>query len=97
MPKERKFLRPLQYFTHNADISWGDILSWGYLEDLQIVTILENGEKGVTLYVKPPRCLKNKPLQAMEQDFYEDFEGWLYNESIAEAVISLFDKSKGES
>ncbi|MFS7915099.1 hypothetical protein Hanom_Chr02g00161351 [Helianthus anomalus] len=37
------------------------------------------------------------PLRAMEQDFYEDFEGWLYNESTAVAVISLFDKSKGES
>ncbi|MFS7977760.1 hypothetical protein Hanom_Chr10g00907771 [Helianthus anomalus] len=35
MPKERKFRRPLQYFTHNADLSWGDILSWGYLKDLQ--------------------------------------------------------------
>ncbi|MFS7976568.1 hypothetical protein Hanom_Chr10g00893981 [Helianthus anomalus] len=134
------------------DISWGDILSWGYLEDLQvysirreqgvqyfeflsdikplpwwdvdelvqiknikqfyyglevkqhdqhlwdyIVTILENGEKDITLDVKPPRCLKNMPLGAMEQDFYEDFKGWLYNETIAEAVISLFDKSKGES
>ncbi|MFS8024717.1 hypothetical protein Hanom_Chr16g01466671 [Helianthus anomalus] len=33
----------------------------------------------------------------MEQDFFEDFEGWLYNESTAEAVISLFDKSNGES
>ncbi|MFS8019403.1 hypothetical protein Hanom_Chr15g01403381 [Helianthus anomalus] len=59
--------------------------------------MLENGEKDVTLDVKPPRCLKNMPLRAMEQDFYEDFEGWLYNESTAEAVISLFDKSKGES
>ncbi|MFS8030256.1 hypothetical protein Hanom_Chr17g01531871 [Helianthus anomalus] len=37
------------------------------------------------------------PLRAMEQDFHEDFQGWLYNSSIAEAVISLFDKSKGES
>ncbi|MFS7987850.1 hypothetical protein Hanom_Chr11g01027691 [Helianthus anomalus] len=144
MPKERKFIRPLQYFTHDANISWGDILSWGDLEDLQvyalrreqgtknikqfyyglevkqhdqhlwdyvkqqskarypdwkpqypkqIVTILENGEKDITLDVKPPRCLKNMPLRATEQDFYEDFQGWLYNESIAEAVISLFDKS----
>ena len=31
MPKERKTLRALQYFTHNKDLSWGDILSWGYL------------------------------------------------------------------
>ncbi|MFS8006519.1 hypothetical protein Hanom_Chr14g01250151 [Helianthus anomalus] len=154
MPKERKFIRPLQYFTHDANISWGDILSWGYLQDLQVhkdppwwnidelvqtknikqfyyglevkqhdqhlwdyvkpqskarypnwkpqypkqlVTILENGEKDVTLDVKPPRCLKNMPLRAMEQDFYEDFEGWLNNETTAEAVISLFDKSTGKS
>ncbi|MFS7954730.1 hypothetical protein Hanom_Chr07g00633941 [Helianthus anomalus] len=37
------------------------------------------------------------PLRAMEQDFYEDFQGWLYNESTAEAAISLFDKSTGAS
>ncbi|MFS7913042.1 hypothetical protein Hanom_Chr02g00136991 [Helianthus anomalus] len=147
MPKERKFIRTLQYFTHDANISWGDILSWGYLEDLQmfairreqgvqyfeflsdiktlpwwdvnelvqtknikqfyyglevkqhdqhlwdyvkqqakarypdwkhqypkqIVKILENGEKDVTLDVKLPRCLKNMPLRAMELDFHEDF------------------------
>ncbi|KAF5768070.1 hypothetical protein HanXRQr2_Chr14g0632081 [Helianthus annuus] len=171
IPKERNFIRPLEYFTHDANISWGDILSWGYLEDLQvyairreqgvqyfeflsdiqtlpwwdveelvqtknikkfyhgmdvkqhnqhlwkyiklqakarfpdwkplypkqIVTILENGEKDITLDIKPPRCLKNMPLRAMEQDSYEDFQGWLYNESTAEAVTSLFDKSKGGS
>ncbi|MFS7967990.1 hypothetical protein Hanom_Chr09g00792271 [Helianthus anomalus] len=157
MPKERKFIRPLQYFTHNDDISWGDILSWGYLEDLQvyairreqgvqyfeflsdiktlpwwdveelvqtkhikqfyyglevkqhdqhlwnyiklqakerfpdckpqflkqIFNILESGEKDITLDIKPPRCLKNMPLRAMEQDFYEDFQGWMYNQSTA--------------
>ncbi|MFS7988766.1 hypothetical protein Hanom_Chr11g01038721 [Helianthus anomalus] len=44
MPKERKFLRPLQYFTHDADISWGDILSWGYLEDLQVYAIRREQE-----------------------------------------------------
>ncbi|MFS7964686.1 hypothetical protein Hanom_Chr08g00753211 [Helianthus anomalus] len=145
----------LKYFTHDVDLSWGDILSWGYLEDLQvyairreqgvqffeflsdiktlpwwdvdelvktknikqfyhgqdvkqhdqhlwnyvkqqakarypdwkpqypkqIVTILENGEKDITFDIKPPRCLKNMPLRAMVQDFYEDFQGWLYNES----------------
>ncbi|MFS7913039.1 hypothetical protein Hanom_Chr02g00136941 [Helianthus anomalus] len=138
MPKERKFIRTLQYFTHDANISWGDILSWRYLEDLQmyairreqgvqyfeflsdiktlpwwdakarypdwkpqypkqIVKILENGEKDVTLDVKPPRCLKNMPLRAMELDFHEDFEGWLYNETTTEAVITLFDKSTGKS
>ncbi|MFS7950723.1 hypothetical protein Hanom_Chr07g00586541 [Helianthus anomalus] len=39
MPKERKYIRPLQYFTHDKNISWGDILSWGYLEDLQVYAI----------------------------------------------------------
>ncbi|KAJ0710535.1 hypothetical protein HanOQP8_Chr09g0313531 [Helianthus annuus] len=171
MPKERKSLRALQFFTHNKNISWGDILSWGYLEDLkvyairqeqgvwyfeylsdirtlpwwdvdelvkiknikqfyhglevkqhdqrlwnyvklqakagypdwkpqrpkQIVTMLENGEKDINMDIKPPRCLKNMPLRAMEQDFHDLFVGWLYNETTAEAVISLFDKSKGES
>ncbi|MFS8019402.1 hypothetical protein Hanom_Chr15g01403371 [Helianthus anomalus] len=48
MPKERKYLRPLQYFTHNADISWGDILSWGYLEDLQVYAIRR--EQGVQYF-----------------------------------------------
>ncbi|MFS8018493.1 hypothetical protein Hanom_Chr15g01392681 [Helianthus anomalus] len=37
------------------------------------------------------------PLRAMEQDFHEDFEGWLYNETTTEAVISMFDKSTGKS
>ncbi|MFS7977354.1 hypothetical protein Hanom_Chr10g00903021 [Helianthus anomalus] len=35
------------------------------------------------------------PLRAMEQDFHVDFQGWLYNQSTTEAVISLFDKSTG--
>ncbi|MFS7929111.1 hypothetical protein Hanom_Chr04g00328671 [Helianthus anomalus] len=55
------------------------------------------GEKDITLKIKPPKCLKNMPLRAMEQDFHEDFKGWLYNQSTAEAVISLFDKKTGET
>ncbi|XP_035840382.1 glutamic acid-rich protein-like [Helianthus annuus] len=43
----------------------------------QIVTILESGEKDITLDIKPPRCLKNMPLRAMEQDFHEEFQGIL--------------------
>ncbi|MFS7912053.1 hypothetical protein Hanom_Chr02g00125341 [Helianthus anomalus] len=39
MPKERKYKRPLQYFTDHPDKSLGDILSWGYLEDLQVYSI----------------------------------------------------------
>ncbi|MFS7928272.1 hypothetical protein Hanom_Chr04g00318861 [Helianthus anomalus] len=152
MPKERKFIRPLQYFMHNVDLSWGDILSWGYLEDLQVYAIRRvqyfeflsdiktlpwwdveelhdqhlwdyiklqtkerfpdwklqypekdikidpvTGDKDITLIIKLPRCLKNMPLRAMEQDFYEDFQGWMYNQSTTEAVISLYDKSTGKS
>ncbi|MFS8018851.1 hypothetical protein Hanom_Chr15g01396921 [Helianthus anomalus] len=37
------------------------------------------------------------PLRVMEQDFYDLFEGWLYNETTSEAIISLFDKSTGKS
>ncbi|KAJ0726519.1 hypothetical protein HanPI659440_Chr12g0471261 [Helianthus annuus] len=48
MPKERKFIRPLQYFMHNADISWGDILSWVYLEDLQVYAVRR--EQGVQYF-----------------------------------------------
>ncbi|MFS7905794.1 hypothetical protein Hanom_Chr01g00051861 [Helianthus anomalus] len=55
------------------------------------------GEKDNTLKIKPPRCLKNMPLRAMEQDLHEDFQGLLYNQSAAEAVISLYDKKTGET
>ncbi|KAJ0621137.1 hypothetical protein HanIR_Chr01g0005271 [Helianthus annuus] len=37
------------------------------------------------------------PLRAIEQDFHDLFQGWFYNESTAEAVISLYDKSTGKS
>ncbi|MFS8002908.1 hypothetical protein Hanom_Chr13g01207591 [Helianthus anomalus] len=36
MPNERKFIRPLQYFTHDANISWGDILSWEMVQTKNI-------------------------------------------------------------
>ncbi|MFS8028088.1 hypothetical protein Hanom_Chr16g01506381 [Helianthus anomalus] len=36
------------------------------------------------------------PLRAMEQDFHEDFKGWLYNQSTAEAIITLFDVKRGD-
>ncbi|MFS7978328.1 hypothetical protein Hanom_Chr10g00914231 [Helianthus anomalus] len=38
MPKERKNLRAFQYFTPDKNLSWGDILSWGYLEDLKFLS-----------------------------------------------------------
>ncbi|MFS7967692.1 hypothetical protein Hanom_Chr09g00788731 [Helianthus anomalus] len=142
MPKERKFIRPLQYFTHNffeflSDIKtlpWWDVEElvqrnnikqfyygldvkqhdqhmWDYISckkmrDFQIgsrsfqnifFTILESGAKDITLDIKPLRCLKNMLLRAMEQDFYADFQGWMYNQSTAEVVISLYDKSTGKS
>ncbi|MFS7996974.1 hypothetical protein Hanom_Chr12g01136251 [Helianthus anomalus] len=150
MLKERKYKRPLQYFTDHPEKSLGDILYWGYLEDLQFLSDIKTlpwwdveelvhiknikqfyygldvkrhdqklwnyiklqaknnfpdwkphypeqvvkydpitGEKDITLKIKPPRCLKNMRLRAMEQDFHEDFKGWLYNQSTTEAVISL--------
>ncbi|MFS7912958.1 hypothetical protein Hanom_Chr02g00136041 [Helianthus anomalus] len=39
MPEERKFKRPLKFFTRQPDKSLGDILSWGYLEDLKVYAI----------------------------------------------------------
>ncbi|KAJ0669165.1 hypothetical protein HanPI659440_Chr17g0697891 [Helianthus annuus] len=53
MPKERKPLRALQYFTHDKDLSWGDILSWGYLEDLNVYAI--GREQGVQYF----RCISD--------------------------------------
>ncbi|MFS7913329.1 hypothetical protein Hanom_Chr02g00140571 [Helianthus anomalus] len=39
IPEERKFKRPLKFFTRQQDQSPGDILSWGYLEDLKVYAI----------------------------------------------------------
>ncbi|MFS8033747.1 hypothetical protein Hanom_Chr17g01573221 [Helianthus anomalus] len=39
MPEERKFKRPLKFFTSHPDKSLRDILSWGYLEDLKVYAI----------------------------------------------------------
>ncbi|MFS7929721.1 hypothetical protein Hanom_Chr04g00335851 [Helianthus anomalus] len=33
----------------------------------------------------------------MEQDFYEDFQGWMYNQSTTKEIISLFYKKMGEA
>ncbi|MFS7888838.1 hypothetical protein Hanom_Chr00s000002g01599781 [Helianthus anomalus] len=63
-------------------------------QDIKIDPV--TGEKDITLIIKPPRCLKNIPLRAMEQ-VYEDFQGWMYNQSTVEAMISSFDKKTGES
>ncbi|MFS7919146.1 hypothetical protein Hanom_Chr03g00209381 [Helianthus anomalus] len=37
--RKKKFKRPLQFFTDHPDKSLGDILSWGYLEDLKVYAI----------------------------------------------------------
>ncbi|MFS8022666.1 hypothetical protein Hanom_Chr16g01442211 [Helianthus anomalus] len=39
MPEERKYKRPLQFFTRHPDKSLGDILSWGYSEDMKVYKI----------------------------------------------------------
>ncbi|MFS8002404.1 hypothetical protein Hanom_Chr13g01201691 [Helianthus anomalus] len=39
MPKERKFKRPLVFFTRHLDVSLGDILSWGWIEKLKVHAI----------------------------------------------------------
>ncbi|MFS7912587.1 hypothetical protein Hanom_Chr02g00131721 [Helianthus anomalus] len=39
MVEERMFKRPLKFFTRHPDESLGDILSWGYLEDMKLYTI----------------------------------------------------------
>ncbi|MFS7997562.1 hypothetical protein Hanom_Chr12g01143211 [Helianthus anomalus] len=39
MPEERKFKRPLKFFTRYPDKSLGDILSWGYLEGSKVFAI----------------------------------------------------------
>ncbi|MFS7967578.1 hypothetical protein Hanom_Chr09g00787371 [Helianthus anomalus] len=108
MVEERKFKRPLKFFTRHQDQSLGDILSWGYLEDLEseanfpvwkphypkrIVKVDPvTGEKDITLHIKRPRCRKNVPLKEMEQDFYKDFKEWVYNPSTCEAVITIQDE-----
>ncbi|MFS7966806.1 hypothetical protein Hanom_Chr09g00778161 [Helianthus anomalus] len=38
-PKERKFRRPLAFFTRNPDVSLGDILSWGWIPELNVFGI----------------------------------------------------------
>ncbi|MFS7960752.1 hypothetical protein Hanom_Chr08g00706711 [Helianthus anomalus] len=48
MPKERKSLMAIQFFTRSKNISWGDILSWGYIEDLQVYAIRR--EQGVQYF-----------------------------------------------
>ncbi|MFS7935560.1 hypothetical protein Hanom_Chr05g00404911 [Helianthus anomalus] len=39
--------------------------------------------------------MKNMPSKEMEQDFYKDFKGWVFNPKTCEVVITLFDKKTG--
>ncbi|MFS7913333.1 hypothetical protein Hanom_Chr02g00140621 [Helianthus anomalus] len=39
IPEERKYKRPQKFFARQQDQSPGDILSWGYLEDLKVYAI----------------------------------------------------------
>ncbi|MFS7917710.1 hypothetical protein Hanom_Chr03g00192371 [Helianthus anomalus] len=39
MVEERKFKRPLKFFTRHPDELLGDIPSWGYLEDMKVYAI----------------------------------------------------------
>ncbi|MFS8008231.1 hypothetical protein Hanom_Chr14g01270271 [Helianthus anomalus] len=39
MPKERKFRRPLAFFTRNPDVSLGDIFRWGWIPELNVFGI----------------------------------------------------------
>ncbi|MFS8007441.1 hypothetical protein Hanom_Chr14g01261051 [Helianthus anomalus] len=50
------------------------------------------GEKGITLHVKIPRCMNNMLLKEMEQDFYKEFKGSIYDPMTCQAVIALQDK-----
>ncbi|MFS7919535.1 hypothetical protein Hanom_Chr03g00213791 [Helianthus anomalus] len=47
--EERKFKRPLKFFTSHSDESLGDILSWGYIEDLKVYAIKR--EFGVQYFI----------------------------------------------
>ncbi|MFS7934780.1 hypothetical protein Hanom_Chr05g00395701 [Helianthus anomalus] len=84
----------IKQFYHGLDVKQHDQKLWNYIkwqaknqfpdwkpqfskQDIKIDPVKK--EKDITLIIKPPMCLKNMPLRAMEQDFYEDFQGWMYN------------------
>ncbi|MFS7945313.1 hypothetical protein Hanom_Chr06g00522821 [Helianthus anomalus] len=102
----------IKQFYYGLDVKMHDQKLWHYIKlqarnkfpdwkphyPKQLVKLdLVIGEKDITLNIKPPRCLKNMPLRAMEQEFHKDFQGWLYNQSTTEVVISLYDKKTGEN
>ncbi|MFS7905017.1 hypothetical protein Hanom_Chr01g00042811 [Helianthus anomalus] len=58
MVEERKFKHPLKFFTRHPNKSLGDILSWGYLDDLKVYAIKR--EFGVQ-YFKFVKDIKTLP------------------------------------
>ncbi|MFS7954043.1 hypothetical protein Hanom_Chr07g00625681 [Helianthus anomalus] len=64
MPAERKFRRPLAFFTRNKDISVGDIISWGWIPELKVFAIKR--EYGVQ-YFKYLNDIKSLPWWDMKE------------------------------
>ncbi|MFS7888746.1 hypothetical protein Hanom_Chr00s000002g01598711 [Helianthus anomalus] len=82
------------YIKQQAKLNFPD---WKPHQPKQIVKIDPiTREKDTTLHVKRPRCLKNMPLGEMEQDFFKDFKGWIFNPSTCEAMITLLDDKIGD-
>ncbi|MFS7946701.1 hypothetical protein Hanom_Chr06g00539401 [Helianthus anomalus] len=82
------------YIKKQAELNFPD---WKPQQPKHIVKIdTVTREKDITLHVKRPRCLRNMPQREMEQDFYQDFKGWIFNPSTCEAVITLLDGKTGE-
>ncbi|MFS8003805.1 hypothetical protein Hanom_Chr13g01218211 [Helianthus anomalus] len=83
------------YIKQQAKLNFPD---WKPQQPKQVVKIDPNtGEKDITLHIKRPRCLKNMPLREMEQDFYKDFKGWIFNPpSTCDVVITVLDEKTGD-
>ncbi|MFS7946805.1 hypothetical protein Hanom_Chr06g00540591 [Helianthus anomalus] len=62
MVEERKFKRTLKFFTHE---SLGDILSWGYLEDMKVYAI--KSEYGLLKTKNLQQCLHGPEVRFYEQ------------------------------
>ncbi|MFS8022859.1 hypothetical protein Hanom_Chr16g01444491 [Helianthus anomalus] len=72
---ERKFKRPLKFFTRHPDQSLGDILSWGYLENLKVYAVKR--EFGVE-YFKYLNDLKTLP--------WWDIDEWVKTKNIQQCL-----------
>ncbi|MFS8034945.1 hypothetical protein Hanom_Chr17g01587161 [Helianthus anomalus] len=92
--EELVLTKNIKQFYYGLDVKMHDQKLWNYIklqakerfpdwkphfpkQDIKFNPV--TGEKDITLKIKPPRCQKNIPLHAMEQDFCEDFQGWMYN------------------